>query len=211
MEKDGEFAVTEAELIQLAQQGDQDAFAQLVKQNEKRIYALTLRLCGNQEDALDLAQETFLNAWRGLASFKGDSSFYTWLYRLASNACIDYLRRYNRRLDLENAQSLDDEEHLYNQPEDRRFDPQSELEKKELQRALRQGLNELSDEHRHVLVLRELWGYSYQEIASTLELDLGTVKSRIARARLALRKILIAGGNFSVTQPSILTERQGKE
>ena len=190
--------MTEQELVLRAQKGDDEAFAQLMRDNEKRIYNLTLRMTGNPDDAMDLAQETFLNAWRGLKFFKGDSAFSTWVYRLASNACIDHLRKQKRRQNLTCAVSLDDEEgESQTDIPDERFHPEAELERQELRRAVEQGLNRLSEEHRRVLIMREVQGLSYQEIGDVLDLEAGTVKSRIARARLALRKILLEDGNFS--------------
>ena len=191
--------MTELELVTRAKDGDDVAFAQLMQDNEKRIYNLTLRMTGNPEDAMDLAQEAFLNAWRGLKFFKGDSSFSTWVYRLASNACIDHLRKQKRRQALSTTLSLDeDEEERQADIPDERFQPETELERQELRRAVERGLGLLSDEHRQVLVMREVNGLSYQEICDVLDLEAGTVKSRIARARLALRKILLEDGNFFV-------------
>lgn len=100
--------MTETELVRAAQKGDESAFEELVRTYEKKIYHLSLRMCNNQEDALEIAQETFLSAWRGLRFFRGDSSFSTWLYRLASNAAIDFLRREGRQSALSGL-SLDDE------------------------------------------------------------------------------------------------------
>lgn len=189
--------MTEQELVARAKAGDDEAFAQLMRDNETRIYNLTLRMTGNPEDAMDLAQEAFLNAWRGLKFFKGDSAFSTWVYRLASNACIDHLRRKKRRQDISAPMPVaEDDDSLPDIPDDR-FRPEQELERQELRRAVAQGLEQLSDEHRQVLVMRELSGLSYQEIADILALEAGTVKSRIARARISLRKILLESGNFS--------------
>ena len=189
--------MTERELIDRARAGDEEAFASLVRDNEKRVYNLALRMTGNQEDALDLAQETFLNACRGLRFFNGDSACSTWLYRLASNACIDHLRRERRQAQAVSI-SLDDEgEERQTDIPDERFCPETELERQDLRRAVERGLEQLSAEHRQVLVLREIHGLSYQEFGQALDLEEGTVKSRIARARLALRKILLSDGNFS--------------
>lgn len=188
--------MTEQELVARAKQGDQDAFGQLVLNNEKRIYTLCLRMTGNPQDAQDQAQEAFLNAWRALDSFKGDSSFATWVYRLASNACIDFLRRQKRRQPVEVAVSLNDENSGWAEPVDPHQDVQKNLERQELRHAVERGLQALPDHHRQVLVMRELSGLSYQEIGDTLNLDLGTVKSRISRARLALKNILQGDGNF---------------
>lgn len=189
--------MTEQELVLRAKAGDDEAFAQLIRANEKRVYNLTLRMTGSPEDAMDLAQEAFLNAWRGLKFFKGDSTFSTWVYRLASNACIDHLRRKKRRQDIDLPMPTAGEDD--NQPDipDDRFRPEQALERQELRQTLTQALDQLSDEHRQVLVMRELNGLSYQEIAHVLDLEPGTVKSRIARARISLRKILLETGNFS--------------
>lgn len=189
--------MTEQQLVLRAKSGDDDAFAQLMRDNEKRIYNLTLRMTGNPDDAMDLAQEAFLNAWRGLKFFKGDSTFSTWVYRLASNACIDHLRRQKRRQDISAPMPMDEEDDRPPDIPDDRFRPEQELERKELRNAVSAGLEQLSDEHRQVLIMREINGLSYQEIADVLDLEAGTVKSRIARARNSLRKILLESGNFS--------------
>ena len=164
--------------------------------NQNKVYSLALRMVNDREEADDLAQEAFLKAWQGLPAFQGDSSFSTWVYRLASNVCIDYLRKQKRRREVEPVLSLDDEESGWTEPADWDQDPQRHLERAERGQALARGLEALSDHHRQVLVLRELSGLSYQEIGQALGLDIGTVKSRIARSRLALRKILLADGNF---------------
>ena len=194
--------MTEQELVQAAQQGDQGAFSQLVEQNQGKIYSLCYRMTGNSEDAADLTQEAFLNAWRGLSKFGGQSSFSTWLYRLASNACIDFLRREKRRSALSmTLESKDEDDHQADLP-DERWSPERELERKESRQALQAGLAALSPEHREVLLLRETEGLSYQEIARCLGLEDGTVKSRIARARMSLREFLLKSGNFSLPAPS---------
>ena len=194
--------MTEQELVARARGGDQDAFEQLVVDNQNKVYSLALRMTGDREEAADLAQEAFLKAWQGLPSFQGDSSFATWVYRLATNVCIDCLRRKKRRWEVESALSLDDEEAAWAEPADLEQDPQRQLERSEVSRAVARGLEALPDHHRQVLVMRELSGLSYQEIGQALGLDMGTVKSRIARSRLALRKILMKDGNFFVESPS---------
>lgn len=194
--------MTEQELIRAAAGGDEDAFGKLVELYEHKVYHLALRMCGQEEDAADVAQEAFLAAWRGLPAFRGEAGFATWLYRLTSNAAIDHLRRVKRqRGDV----SLDDEDLGLDAP-DQAPGPQERAEGKELRRAVAQGLGRLSADHRQVLVLREVQGLRYEEIAQILDLDLGTVKSRIARARGALRKILLNSGNLSGYLPSNLSK-----
>ena len=132
--------LTEQELLERARSGDQDAFGVLMKQNESRIYNLALRLTGNPDDALELSQEAFFNAWKGLPRFQGESAFSTWVYRLASNVCIDFLRREKRRRGLSMTFSLDDEEES-RQAElpDNRFSPEEALERRELRQSILQG------------------------------------------------------------------------
>ena len=186
--------------MEAARQGDQDAFEQLVRAYEKRVFALTLRMCGNPEDAAEAAQEAFLAVWQGLKFFRGESSFSTWLYRLASNACVDLLRREGRHRAAAGP-SLDDEE-LRLETADPAPTPQEAAERAELRRQIENGLRALPAEYRQVLILREMHQLSYEEIGQTLSLDPGTVKSRISRGRKRLQKYLMASGNFSGRPPS---------
>lgn len=197
----------EQRLVSAARRGDMEAFETLVQLYEKRVFALTLRMCGNAEDAAEAAQEAFLAAWQGLAFFRGDSSFSTWLYRLTSNACVDLLRRESRHRTAAGP-SLDDADLNLDVP-DSMPSPQEEAERQELRREIEQGLASLSPEHREVLVLREIHQLSYDEIAETLDLDVGTVKSRISRGRKQLRNFLLKSGNFSPPPASKGTEKEG--
>lgn len=192
--------------IAAARAGDQDAFAELVRLYEKRVLALTLRMCKNQEDAAEAAQEAFLAAWQGLKSFRGDSSFSTWLYRLASNACVDLLRREGKR---RAAVSLDDEDLNLDVPS-ALPSPQEEAERRELREQIEEGLRALPPEYRAALVLREIQQLRYDEIGEALGLDIGTVKSRISRGRKKLRSFLLARGNFSPPLPSKETGKEGR-
>ena len=186
--------------MEAARQGDQDAFEQLVRAYEKRVFALTLRMCGNPEDAAEAAQEAFLAVWQGLKFFRGESSFSTWLYRLASNACVDLLRREGRHRAAAGP-SLDDKE-LRLETVDPAPTPQEAAERAELRRQIENGLRALPAEYRQVLILREMHQLSYEEIGQTLSLDPGTVKSRISRGRKRLQKYLMESGNFSGRPPS---------
>ena len=192
--------MTEQELVRAAAGGDTEAFERLVETYENKIYTLALRMSGSPDDAGDIAQEAFLAAWRGLPAFRGEAGFATWLYRLASNATIDYLRRQRKQ---RGELSLDDEE-LGLDAVDAGPGPQDAAEGEEVRSAVAAGLGALSEGHRQVLVLRELQGLSYEEIAAVLAVDLGTVKSGISRARSALRKILLENGNLSGYLPSNL-------
>ena len=193
--------MTEQELVHSAQKGDTSAFGQLVEAHQSKIYSLCYRMTGNAEDAADLTQEVFLSAWRSLSRFQEQSSFGTWIYRMATNASIDFLRREKRRQVLSMTMEEDSEERQAQVP-DERYSPHRLLEQKEARQAVAGALAALSPEHRQVLVLREMEGLSYQEIGQLLDLEEGTVKSRIARARLALRDFLIKSGNFSAPPPS---------
>lgn len=191
----------EREIITRVLQGETDAFEQLVLDNEARVYNIALRMLGNEEDAKDIAQETFLKAYRTLEHFRGDSSFSSWLYRMTTNLCIDFKRRGKNR-----AASLTYTEEDGSQSEfdiaDESASPEKALEQTELRAAIEAALLELTPEHRQTVVLRELGGLSYAEIAQELDLELGTVKSRIARARLQMRSFLIKSGNFSAHSAS---------
>ena len=194
--------MTVEELVRMAAGGDEDAFAELVRLYENKVYQLALRMCSRPEDAVDVAQEAFLSAWRGLPTFRGEAGFATWLYRLTSNAAIDHLRRTRRQ---RGELSLDGDETGLDAAE-AGPGPQEAAEQGELRAAVADGLRQLSDSHRQILVLRELGHLSYEEIAGKLALDLGTVKSRISRARSALRKILLESGNLSGYLPSNRTK-----
>ena len=192
--------------IDAARDGDPLAFEQLIHLYEKRVFALTRRMCKNPADAEEAAQETFLAAWQGLKFFRGESSFSTWLYRLASNACVDLLRKEGRH-QAAAGPSLNDEEVLL-EIQDEAPSPHALAEQAELKEQIEAGLASLPEEYREVLILREIHQQSYDEISEILSLDLGTVKSRINRGRKRLRKYLLESGNFSVIDSS---KESGKE
>ena len=198
--------MNESELIQAARGGDEAAFEQLVRLHEKKIYNLCLRMCGSSEDAAEAAQDTFLALWRGLEGFREDAALSTWLYRLASNACIDLLRRSKRTVD---GISLDDED-VHLEVCDRAPTPEEHVEGRETQRLVREGLAALPEDYRRVLVLRELHQLSYQEISDTLDVDVGTVKSRISRGRKRLCEFLAKAGNLSPAASSKRAEKGGR-
>lgn len=196
----------ERKWIDAAREGDQGAFEELVRLYEKRVLALTRRMCRNPEDAAEAAQEAFFAAWQGLRSFRGDSSFSTWLYRLASNACVDLLRREGKR---QAAVSLDDGDLNLDLPASIPS-PQEEAERRELRERIEEGLRALPPPLRAALVLREVQQLRYDEISEVLGLDIGTVKSRISRGRKKLRGFLLERGNFSPPPPSKETGKEGR-
>ena len=194
--------MNEKELIARLQSRDEAAFEELIRLYEKKVYTLCVRMCGNTEDAEEAAQDAFLALWRGIDRFRQESSLSTWIYRLAANACIDLIRRRKKSA---GSISLDDEELFVDAP-DPAPQPHELAEQREAQRALREGLMSLPPEYRSILILREIEGLSYSEIAAVQELELGTVKSRISRGRTLLRNFLSVSGNFFENAASKVTE-----
>ena len=194
--------MNEKELIARLQARDEAAFEELIRQYEKKVYSLCARMCGNAEDAEEAAQDAFLALWRGIDRFRQESSLSTWIYRLASNACIDLMRRKKKGA---GSVSLDDEE-LFVDAVDPAPQPHEEAERRETQRLLQEGLLSLPAEYRSILLLREIEGLSYSEISAALDLELGTVQSRISRGRTLLRNFLSVNGNFFENAASKVTE-----
>ena len=180
-------------LIRRAQRGDADAFEQLLLEHQKNVYNLCYRMAGNPDDAMDLSQETFLRAWRCLDQYQFASAFSTWLYRLCSNICIDFLRKRRRQqtvpLTFEDA---DGEEQTYAVPDAQPL-PEEQVELKLTRETLQAAMAQLLPEHRAVLQLRVVNEMSYEQIADVLDIQIGTVKSRLSRARNQLKKILERG------------------
>lgn len=181
------------QLVARAQGGDPEAFSQLVERHQTMVYRLALGKTGSPQDAEEVTQTAFLKAWQGLRTFQGKAAFSTWLYRLTANAAVDLLRR--RR---EPALSLDDPD-LPPIP-DQAPSPEELSMAAERRRLLWQAIDQLPESHRLPLVLRELEELSYREIARALDLEEGTVKSRLARGRLMLRQQLLESGTFYPTQ-----------
>lgn len=206
--KKGAASVTKDEelaLIARVVKGDADAFEPLVREHQDMVYRLAYRMVGNEADAWDVSQDTFLKAYNALASFRGESRFSTWLYRLAGNCATDLLRsRKSGRV-----VSLDEyrEENPSFDLPDAAPGPEEALETGEQRRAVEKALQALPEDYRKILTLRELGGLSYEEIAGSLSLELGTVKSRLNRARGKLCEILLRDGNISA--PAASKNRKG--
>lgn len=177
--------------------GDANAFEALVVSYQKQVYNLALRTVGNEEDAADMTQEVFLRAYRALGTFRGESKFSVWLYRLTMNVCIDFLRSRRRHPTVSlTAADEDDEQPQFDIPADEASGPEQQLARSELRRAVVRGLDQLPDDARRILILRELDGLSYAEIGKVLRLEPGTVKSRLFRARRKLCEFLCDDGNL---------------
>lgn len=192
-------------LARLAGQGDQDAFAHLVERYTGLVYSLAFQRVGNHHDAEDIAQTVFWNAWRALPSFREEAAVSTWLYRMAVNASTDFLRRQGRR---EAPLSLDDPD--LPQTADVSPGPTEAAQEAERREALYQAVHALPEQARSILLLREFQGLSYEEIAAALELPMGTVRSRLARARRSLAKILQEQGNLWDGFASNREDRRGR-
>lgn len=186
----------ELKLVQRVVSGDTEAFSSLVLAYEKQVFNIALRMVGNREDAEDISQESFIKAYNSLSNFRGDASFSSWLFRIVSNTCLDHLRKIKNRQTLSLSTENEDEETEEYDIADDSFSPEELLEKRLTKESIQRGLEELSEEHRTVLVLREIQGLSYDEIAQMLEIESGTVKSRIARARKKLCAFLVRDGNI---------------
>lgn len=187
----------EAAIVRKVLGGDANAFETLVLEYEKNVYNIALRMTGNSEDAADMTQEAFIKAYNSLQSFRGDSKFSVWLYRIVSNVCLDFLRSKNRRPTVSLSVEDDDGEDAQLDVADESQSPELLLDRKLTRDSVRRGLDSLSPDYRQILLLREIQGLSYDEIAQALSLEVGTVKSRIFRARKRLCTFLIDDGNIS--------------
>ena len=173
----------ENQLIQRAARGDAEAFNTLMGAHERRMYAVALRMCGNPEDAQDCLQEAMLRVYRSIGGFKAQSSFSTWLYRITMNTCLDELRRRKSRPNV----SLDGLVDSGWSTADGQESPEQHALRSEARAALEKSIQELPEDMRAAVVLRDIYGYAYDEIAAQLNANVGTIKSRISRARERLR------------------------
>mgnify|MGYP001118794884 FL=1 len=182
---------SEKDLVDRARMGDVEAFEQLIESCQKKVFNIAFRMIGNYDDANELAQEVFLKAFRSINKFKGDSLFSTWIYKVTANVCLDEIRRRKKRMVF----SLD-EDMEFNDGEVKRQIPDSSptpditAETNEIKNAVNKSIQELPEDYKSVIILRDIQGFSYDEISRIVNCPEGTVKSRINRARQALKKIL---------------------
>jgi RNA polymerase sigma-70 factor (ECF subfamily) len=174
-------------LIDACRRGQTEAFGMLVRRYQDRLYPTVLRLTGSAEDAHDLLQETFLRAYRKLSLFQGESSFYTWVYRIAVNLALSDRRR---RKSARSAVDLSGRETFDPADDPAQTDPAGPLERAERDARVQDALSTLAPDHRAVVVLKDLDGLRYEEIAELLNIPVGTVRSRLHRARNELRLLL---------------------
>jgi RNA polymerase sigma-70 factor (ECF subfamily) len=178
----------DAELVERARQGDLPAYDQLVRRYQERVYATVYHMTSNHEDANDLTQESFIKAYRALRSFKGDSSFYTWIYRIAINKTINFLKQRKNRIHLSlndldlNAEHDPDLVALVSEKTPRRA-----MNLAELQEKLNTAMQKLSETHRLVVTLHDVQGLPHEEIARIMDCNVGTVRSRLFYARQQLQ------------------------
>ena len=182
-------------LVRRARSGDQRAFRLLVERYQKKVYTVALGMVKDPEEALDVAQEAFVKVHRYLGHFKGDSSFYTWLYRITTNVCIDVLRRRSGSrtdsVEYDDSVELDlAEANLGALSSQLDTDPARAALRRELGDKLEEALAQLPEKHRAILLLRELEGMSYEDLARTLDIPKGTVMSRLFHARAKVQRLL---------------------
>ena len=180
------------ELVSRAASGDSDAFEQLVTPHEKMMYALAYRMCGNAEDAKDCLQDSMLRIYKALPNFRGESSLSTWFFRIVTNSCLDS----HRRRKVRRAESLEQLSQDGWNPADSAPGPSQLTENAELKRLLSKAIALLPPEIKSTVIMRDIHGFSYEEISDILGINIGTVKSRISRGREKLRNFLNASGEL---------------
>ena len=204
--------MTEEQILSVIREvlaGDANAFEDIVREYERNVYNIALRMSGDREDALDISQESFLKAYHSLHSFRGESKFSVWLYRIVSNTCLDFLRERKRRAEVPLVREDGEGENEDAQIRDESLSPETLFERKLTRETVRRGLMSLPEDQRKILLLREIQGFSYEEIGQILSIESGTVKSRIFRARRKLCEFLSGDGNISL--PSSSTKTGGGE
>lgn len=186
-------STSEQILLERSKAGDVAAFETLIEAYQKKIFNLAFRMIGNYDDAGDLAQEALIRVYKSIAGFKEQSSFSTWVYRITTNVCLDEIRKRKNKKVL----SLDEEIQVEDGEMQRQIEsddplPDEVFEREELRQIINKAIETLPEEQRTVIMLRDLQGLSYDEIADILDCPGGTVKSRINRARQALKNVLLA-------------------
>ncbi|WP_236904913.1 RNA polymerase sigma factor [Clostridium formicaceticum] len=183
-------------LIEKAKKGDVESFELLIGAYQKKAFNIAYRILGNLEDANDMTQEALVKVYRSIHNFKGNSSFSTWLYSIVNNVCIDFIRK-NKKTKLLYIDGQQEEGAYTKELPDEMNTPECLFEKNEVKKMIHDAINQLNYEQRKIIVLRDIQGFSYQEIAEILDISVGTVKSRINRGRNHLK--LLIGEGMKVT------------
>lgn len=187
--------MNDEELVKRVKKGDIDAFEEIIAKYEKRVFGLIYNVIKNENEIEDVAQEVFMKVYKNIDKFKGNSSLYTWIYRITTNLCLDYIKKKKEVIYIDEKLQLDDGEVDFQIPSDEKL--QDELyEEKELKEKLQKSIAKLPEKQQMMIVLRDIKGLSYEEISEILEMKLGTVKSQINRARLKLKDLLEKDGTF---------------
>lgn len=192
-------SIEDLSLARQAAAGNDDAFSVLVDRYSRLVYNVALRSASSPEDAADISQETFLKAWRSIGSFRGDCALSTWLCRIALNCCCDHARSAKRHRVLSlTVQEDEDETKVLDIPDtDVTAMPEEELTRQTEIAAVREAIDSLPEDQKMIITMRDITGLSYADIADTLDLEMGTVKSRINRARGAVKKFLLDRNFFT--------------
>jgi RNA polymerase sigma-70 factor (ECF subfamily) len=182
---------SDREVVAHCQRGELQAYELLVNRYRQKVYHLAYGMLRNEQDATDIAQEAFVRAWRGIKRFKSNASFYTWIYRITTNLCIDFVRKRDRRPTTPFEETIDpDTDANVAEPPSSHPSPRDEAQRTELREQIDAALAELSPDHRAVIHLREFEGLDYAEIARVMNCSIGTVMSRLHYARKHLQKLL---------------------
>lgn len=194
-DKSDNIHIDDAALVKQCQRGNPDAMGRLIVKYQDRLYNAILKICGNSDDAAELTQESFVKVLENIDTFRSQSSFYTWLFRIGVNLTLNVCKR-KIRLGMRSLEAGDSEDKNLKFTEAladaRQETPAAEAEKQELIQRVLAGLEKLEDQQRTIIVLRDIEGMDYEQIAEVLNLELGTVKSRLSRARFALKELLQA-------------------
>ena len=187
--------MTDEELVEKVKKGDADVYEKIIQKYQSKVFGLIYNMTKNQNDIEDLAQEVFIKIYKNLGKFKGESSLYTWIYKITVNLCLDEMKKRKNVIYLDEKIEVDDGEVNRELPSEEKS--QEKLyEEKELQEKLHNCINKLPEKQRVMIVLRDIKGFSYEEISKITDVKLGTVKSQINRARIKLKELLDEEGTF---------------
>jgi len=191
--------VTDTEKIWLkkSQEGDVDSFEKLIAKHQQKVYNIAYRMMGNEEDAKDAAQEALIKIYKNIGRFRGDSGFTTWVYRIAVNACKDELRKKKHNVISLDKETETEEGSFKHEFADQNLKPDELLEQAELNEIIQSSIQVLPEQNRVAIILRDIQGFSYEDISKVLDCPVGTVKSRINRGRKLLKDILSQNPRWS--------------